>query len=230
MKTGIYWQDPKYALKPGRDFIFDPSLVLYLPLYQLDGASFMSRDGYGHLCTVTGALWTPHGRSFDGDDYINCGNNAIMNFTSGAFSIEEWIKTSDYTHRGRLFNRGTYNADGYDFWLDNKILQFRTNQTPPASQISQAADAIVANNTWYHCVVTRDGAVVKIYVDTTDLTSTPGTHVDPTSTSANIYIGVYQNLTESYWVGTIGEVRVYNRALTPLEIQRNYLATKWRYQ
>ena len=53
------------------DFIFDPSLVLYLPLYELDGASFMSKDAYGHLCTVTGATWTPRGRSFDGtDDHI----------------------------------------------------------------------------------------------------------------------------------------------------------------
>ena len=28
----------------------------------------------------------------------------------------------------------------------------------------------------------------------------------------------------------IGEARIYNRALTPLEIQRNYLATKRRYR
>ena len=32
-----------------------------------------------------------------------------------------------------------------------------------------------------------------------------------------------------YFKGLIGDVRVYNRALTPLEIQRIYLATKWRY-
>lgn len=30
--------------------------------------------------------------------------------------------------------------------------------------------------------------------------------------------------------GTIGEVRIYSRALAPAEIKRNYLATKWRYQ
>ena len=53
------------------NFIFDPSLVLYLPLHQRDGSSFMSKDAYGHVCTVTGAVWTPEGRLFDGvDDYI----------------------------------------------------------------------------------------------------------------------------------------------------------------
>ena len=39
-------------------FIFDPSLVLYLSLWKLDGDSFMSKDAYGHLCTVTGALYS----------------------------------------------------------------------------------------------------------------------------------------------------------------------------
>ena len=55
----------------GTRFLLDPSLVLYLPLYQLDGASFMSRDAYGHLGVNYGSTWTPQGRSFDGvDDYV----------------------------------------------------------------------------------------------------------------------------------------------------------------
>jgi len=29
---------------------------------------------------------------------------------------------------------------------------------------------------------------------------------------------------------TVGEVRLYQRALTSLEVQQNYLATKWRYR
>ncbi len=32
------------------------------------------------------------------------------------------------------------------------------------------------------------------------------------------------------WLGIIGEVRVYNRALTAAEIELNYLATKGRYE
>jgi len=54
------------------DFIFDPSLVLCLPLYERDGSSFPSRDTYGHLCTVTGALWRENGHYFGGLDYLNC--------------------------------------------------------------------------------------------------------------------------------------------------------------
>lgn len=35
-------------------FILDPRLVLYLPLWKLDGASFADHSAYGHLCTVKG--------------------------------------------------------------------------------------------------------------------------------------------------------------------------------
>ena len=68
------------------DFIFDPSLVLYLPLGQLDGTSFVSQDAYGHLCTVTGTVWGSRGRYFDGaDDLVNANAaiNAIQDLSVG---------------------------------------------------------------------------------------------------------------------------------------------------
>ena len=32
------------------DYIFDSSVALYLPLCELDGTSFQSKDAYGHMC------------------------------------------------------------------------------------------------------------------------------------------------------------------------------------
>ena len=66
------------------NFIYDPSLVLYLPFYQLDGASFMSKDKHGYPCTVTGALWRPDGHYFDGtDDKIVVPDAASLDITTG---------------------------------------------------------------------------------------------------------------------------------------------------
>ncbi len=50
---------------------------------------------------------------------------------------------------------------------------------------------------------------------------------DGSSTYAPKLIITYS---EVGWLGNIDEVRIYSRALTPLEIQHNYLATKWRYR
>jgi len=228
MKSGIYWQDPKYTLKPRGDFTSDPSLVLYLPLGKLDGASFISKEARGHLCTVTGALWRPSGRYFDGiDDEIDCGDNSILDFTSGDFSVEFWIKqTSSPADNAYVINRGNYNLSGWYIWFWNAgdEMQFYTNQDTPGVQ-STTMD--MTFDTWLHLALVRSGAVATWYQNTVDVTKNHGTHIDPTSVSQALKIGAFPS---DDFKGTIGEVSIYNRALTPLEIQHNYLATKWRYR
>ena len=230
MKTGIYWQDPKYALKPGRDFIFDPSLVLYLPLHRLDGASFMSRDAYGHLCTVTGALWRPYGRYFDGsDDVIKCGANTALDIVT-AGTLEAWVNVTTFGDNEGVTAKGTTN--GYWGLKSHSAGAFRFRVNDGVNNFRAIASGN-STDTWYHLVGVGDGrgaTSLRIYVNTAlkqsaDI-STLGSLVDNTK---NLWIGEEER-NAAFFHGLIGEVRIYNRALTPLEIQRNYLATKWRYQ
>ena len=223
MKTGIYWQDPEYPRR-GVDFIFDPSLVLYLPLYQLDGASFMSRDGYGHLCTVTGALWTPRGRSFDGsDDYIDCGNNESLDITD-AITIEVWVNLNgDSTHREIIFK--DYNIIRMRVQDNNKIINYATYGGTPGTE---EWTSILGTTEWYYIAYTYDGSFARIFLNA-QLDMTPVARTGDLSTTAGaLRIGWYASVAN--FNGLISEVRIYNRALTPLEIQHNYLATKWRYR
>src|SRR4030042_2091010 len=75
------------------DSILDPSLVLYLPLPKLDGASFISGDACGHPIVNSGAFWTPRGRSFDGiDDLIDCGGSPA--FDSQQYTLTCWFRTT----------------------------------------------------------------------------------------------------------------------------------------
>jgi len=231
MKTGIYWQDPKYALKPGRDFIFDPSLVLYLPLHKLDGACFMSKDAYGHLCTVTGALWTPQGRSFDGsDDYIDCGNDASLhNFT--AKTIIFWLKPTAYTGSERyLYLHGFWASPYGDYFMarpTSNVIEIGLRNTE--GTYIQGGSLTYSPDTWKQAGYVWDGTDLYYIKDGTR----PPAGLPLSGTMAcsahNLTIG--RKGTSAYnWGGRIGEVWIHNRALTPLEIQRNYLATKWRYQ
>ena len=224
MKTGIYWQDPEYALTPGRGFIRDPSIVLDLPLYKLDGASIMSKDAYGHLCTVTGALWRPNGRLFDGsDDWINCGNAAVLN--PGLMTIEAWINLesllADYVS---IVNR-----------LNIYMFLFNASEQPSIFFNVGGWQSVTGNalNTdqWYHLVGIYDGAEVRLYIDTDEPTSATAAAGTIASGVANTVIGAEGDAGDSRrFPGSIGEIRIYNRALTAIEIQHNYLATKWRYQ
>ncbi len=226
MKTGIYWQDPKYALKPGRDFIFDPSLVLYLPLYQLDGVSFMSKDKHGHLSTVTGALWTPQGRSFDGaDDYINAGNDASLDITD-AITIEAWFTAGGQGQAGygRLISK-----EGSVFFLNFTSANILTCVIKDSGGTSHSIGVEVTYNVWHHIILAYNGALQTVDLDGEQF-GTPASWVGDINTdTSNIVIG-NREANDRSWDGLIGEVRIYNRMLTPLEIQHNYLATKWRYQ
>jgi hypothetical protein len=211
--------------------IAETGLVLYLPLYELDGGSFMSGDAYGHLCTVTGVLWGPDGGYFDGvDDKINCGSSSVLNFTSEDFSLEAWVKTP-LEATVDIISRNEYETiNGYFLRLvtDGRIA-LRTHQAEVVQTTYSSTSTAVAD-TWMHIVGTRSGAKVKIYKDGTEASySTQDTHINPGSYSGDFLVGLQPSGTRAY-KGYIGEVRVYNRALAPQEVQRHFLATKWRYK
>jgi len=219
------------------DFIYDPSLVLYLPLYELDGASFASRDAYGHLCTVTGAGWRPNGSYFDGsDDLINCGTGASLQFT-GSFTVGIWLKRNGVGTDQRVIGRYDH-VSNKRIWLlyfpaDNKFY-LSVSQNGIAG-IAQVADDAYASTDDYYCiqaVYNSDLPAIDLYVGENKIASTPGGTI-PSSLLADsgvpLYIGASQTPDE-YLNALMGEVWLYNRALTPQEIQHNYLATKWRYK
>ena len=59
-------------------------LVLYIPLWHrsLSGGSFESIDQYMHVCTVTGATWSPSGRTFGTDKLITVPDHVVFTPTT----------------------------------------------------------------------------------------------------------------------------------------------------
>lgn len=98
------------------DFIRDSSLVLYLPLYELQGTSFLSKDTYGHTCTVTGTTLTPTGRSFDGiDDNIEIAAHSALDIVDD-ITIEAWV-TVDSSVDGTIFSHQFHGGRGKGWWF-----------------------------------------------------------------------------------------------------------------
>jgi len=210
------------------DFIFDPYLALYLPLYELDGASFMSKDAYGHLCTVSGAIWTPRGRDFDGtDDFINCGTHSSLDI-AGVITLEAWIKP-DATALQSIFNAGGGVNDCYCIYTRttaNQMFSFRMNIGGTRYEIT--AGNYVTTRYQHVAAVFHSTSEMYIYIDGVPHTTT----ITTTSTARNFtgpLIGKISDGSQPF-NGKIGEARIYSRALSHLEVQHNYLATKWRYR
>jgi len=211
--------------------IFDPSLVLYLPLHEADGSSFMSRDAYGHLCMVTGALWSPRVRSFDGtDDYISITYSNSFASASG-ISVGCWYKPHANETSTRLVSFS--GADNKRGWLLRQAgYKPRFSIHDGTGWVSVYSTSTQTLNQFYFVMGTYDKTSLKIYLDGS-LDCTPTAETDDISYLQNsgLFIGVREGLDPTeFFDGDIGDVFVYNRALTPAEIQNIFLATKWRYQ
>lgn len=210
-------------------FIFDPSLVLYLPLYALDGFSFASRDLHGHTGTVTGARWRPSGHYFDGsDDKINCGHSPVFDLAS--LSIWVWVCLWAAAPANQWEGIVDKN-DAYSLRLDqdstNVYGRFKVGGATRASNPYP-----LALKQWYNVVLSVDGARtagnIRLFANGEEVVAPADTGGMLDTNANDLYIGTTAGI---YFINaTIGEVAIYNRALSSPEIQCNYLATKWRYR
>jgi len=213
------------------DFIFDPSLVLYLPFHELDGTSFMSRDIYGHRSTNYGSVWTPRGRKFDGvDDYIDIPNEIAAPITN-QLTIEAWM-----WYPASAFDKNILGATS-DPTVDTRTLILRSNafNIKVAGQgfveaYFEPGAAGVPGGVWNHMVGLWDGTQIQCY-----LNGEPRETAKAVSGNLDVVVDVWVGADPTFggrWYldGLLGELRLYNRGLTPLEIQHNYSATNWRYK
>ncbi|MBI2852453.1 MAG: LamG domain-containing protein [Chloroflexi bacterium] len=211
------------------DFINDPSLALYLPLHRLDGASFISKDGYGHLAAVTGVRWTPQGRSFDGvDDWISVPNHAAIDVSAGEhLTLELWFRPGNLTGSHRLAVKRAGGAKGYMLLTSGAGVQFATDKADDGTgDVTSNSTSVLVVDTFYHVVATYDGATQYLYINA-QLEDSDAQSGD-FSNSEDLNIGRHA-VVGQYFAGIIGEFRIYSRALSAPEVQHNYVATKWRY-
>lgn len=211
------------------EFVFDPSLVLYLPFYELDGASFKSRDTYGHLCSVTGALWRADGRYFDGaDDKIVVPDHVGLR-TTGSFTIGIWIYLNAIGSEYRLYSKD----EAADPW---EGVLFRVNSGNTVDIIlngygQATTTATLSAERWYCLMATIDEAsgLAEIDINGEPDVSAAGAQIPALSSTLDLAIG--QGVRGGLVLdGLIGELIVMTRAMTFSERQNYYLATRWRYR
>ncbi|GAG21031.1 unnamed protein product, partial [marine sediment metagenome] len=161
--------------------------------------------------------WQPKGRYFDGtDDYIVL----PANWMPSTGTIEMWVKF-DLALSHHLFSSDDNEVSIYNSAGTNILFYY-----DGAARITSVPDW--ATNTFVHLVITyARNTTGYIYTNGTELGN--GAIPDTAVTNVATRLGESSSGANDY-TGTMGEVRIYNRALTPLEIQHNYLATKWRYR
>jgi PKD repeat protein len=182
------------------------------------GSTVADVSGNGNNGTLTsGADWTTQGKF---------GNALVFNGSSGrvdipdtpslrlstAMTLEAWV--SPTTASGRWCDI-VYKGN------DNYYLTASSNRSGiPAGRVGVRrlyGTSPLAANTWTHLAVTYDKATLRLYVNGVEASSVA--YTGDIVTSANpLQIGG-DGIYGQYFQGLIDEVRVYNRALNPSEIQ-----------
>jgi hypothetical protein len=173
--------------------------------------------------TLTGnATYAPgevgQGFSFSAPgDYVLITNSLSLQVQD--LTIEAWIKRSSTTVIGNgNGNILAYGPGGYAFWMNGgkqPILSIG------AQADAESTGAMITDTNFHHVAVTKSGSTVIFYVD--GVASAPGTLTGSFTFTTPLCIGANGSFQDTF-LGTIDEVSLYNRALSPSEIQSIYAA------
>jgi len=165
---------------------------------------------------------------FDGvNDYVNCGNSSSLN--PSEVSVEFWYKVDTNPASAQYIvdkmiadPKGPYGI----YWQAGTLRAAFTNNL--SVRIVMDAGSPVAG-IWHHVVSTYKNGEAKFYVDN-EIKATNNVFVAPLKTdvealSKPLLIG-HGVERDYYFNGIIDNVRIYNKALTPIEVADRYTINK----
>ncbi len=167
----------------------------------------------------------------DGDDYVDLGNPASLDFATGDWSVSAWIKTTQAgtgdANKGTVFAKGGDQTGGIRYTLavneaQSGMVTLTTDDD--VAKIQATSGTAVNDDAWHHVVGTRSAGELRIYVDgvLNGTNSLPAGYNLSGTSQHNAYVGVITDNRDAtlvkYFVGMIDDVRIYNYALSDNEI------------
>lgn len=227
--------------------IVTDGLVLHLDAgnyqsYPIAGTSWYDLSGHRNNGTLTnGPTYARDGGgaiSFDGvDDYVET-NYKLSN---AAASISVWFKAPiQTTTLGSSLRPIVMHGDSAPALTPEaiEIIMWKGDH-PDAGKIrfawGNATDAAYYFNSsnrydddmWYLATISNNGTTFDGYINQ-NLLSTKLTYTS-VSNATNLQIGGSTTVSARKFLGKIGDVLVYNRALTPTEVAQNFNALRARF-
>lgn len=152
--------------------------------------------------------------------YINCGNNILPKITN-KITCSAWVRNLS-SGQGTFYLANTQiTGAGYDFGLyntaGNKCAFFIKNES--STVVNGGSTTSMTVGEWIHTVGVYDGSNIYVYVN--------GKLEDTDPQTGNINNAGYNTTIGGGWsnnlfFGQISDVRIYNRALSDVEIYNLY--------
>ena len=186
------------------------------------GTTVADASGNGNTGNISGATWSTLGRygnalSFNGiNNLVFINGSPSLNLTTG-MTLSAWVfPTANQSGWRTIVQR---EVDAYFLHASSNAGALRPAAGGTFNGIDNnfASPSAIAVNAWTHVAVTYDGTAMRLFVNGTEVATTPVTGSVQSNTNA-LRIGGNSPYGE-YFQGRIDDVRIYNRALTATEIQ-----------
>jgi glucose/arabinose dehydrogenase/PKD repeat protein len=212
---------------PGPPVATAPGLVAAYNFNEGSGTAVADASGNVHTGTISGATWTTAGKygkalSFDGvNDWVTVADSNLLDLTTG-MTMMAWIFPTTHgtgVWRNVLIKERT-SGEVYNLYSNvdsNAPTVYTVLSAGPGVPQDVRGTEQLPLNTWTHLGATYDGAVLRLYVNGTQVGSRPLSGALLTSGEV-LRIGG-NSVWGEYFQGRIDEVRIYNRALAASEIQ-----------
>jgi glucose/arabinose dehydrogenase len=189
------------------------------------GTAVADQSGNANHGATTATSWSAAGRfggalSFNGtSSYVSVPDSNSLDLT-GAATLEAWVRpaalgTTAKSWRTVLFKHQSMGMK-YALYANN-------GGSRPVAQLNVGGERNVAGtsqlalNAWTHLAATYDGAVMRMYVNGSQVATKAQTGAMTASTGA-LRIGG-NSVWGEWFSGLIDDVRIYDRALAPAEVQ-----------
>ncbi len=195
------------------------------------GNSTADATGNGHTGAVSGAAWTTQGRfgnalAFDGvNDWVTVNSTALLALSTG-MTLEAWVfPTAHSPNWNNVIIKERPNGEVYNLYsnIDTSVpTVYVVRATAPTTPLDARGTSQLPLNVWTHLAATYDGTTLRLFVNGAQVGSRALTGALVTSTGA-LRVGG-NGIWGEFFQGRIDEIRIYNRALSPVEIQADMAA------
>lgn len=208
-------------------------LVVYYPM-EKGGGEILNDATKNNHGVISGATWSNnslfggYSLSFDGsNDYVDLGRGIGEGLSE--LTVSAWINTDEINDSHQVVGAdannvfqvftdsdGSYgNKDGVAFGIaDSNGTWYRT-----------VSDGDIDTNTWYLVTVVYDGEYQRVYIDGQESGSSKIGSITINQPNDKTFIGANNSnntANANWWNGLIKDFRIYNRALSSVEISDLY--------
>lgn len=203
------------------------NLIGYWKFDENRGINASDYSGNVNNGRINGSVWTTgkvgSALIFNGsNNYVDVTNSANFNLAK-TLTIEAWIKPASTSGSYGIVGKKEWSSTltGYHFIIHGNKLDFDAGNGKNHTVATSGALSWTTGS-WYHVAATFENGTVNFYRNGVNIASSK-TVSQIANNPQDFYIGSTKSITYPF-KGAIDEVKIYNRALSALEVQGDYNA------